>query len=104
MGHATRWRTIAALPSGSGSTPAAMFRDSTELIGATKAALNSPLPGVTGRVFISFPLPPRVDVVRGLVRERRDALNCHAQFREIMDGQPKEGGDHREPDHPIQEK
>jgi len=53
---------------------------------------------------ISLPLPPRPDIVRRLMRDRRDAPNRLAQFREITHRQPQENGNNRHPHHRIQQK
>jgi flagellar hook protein FlgE len=37
---------------------------------------------------VSLPIPPLLDVICGLMYERRDTLDRFAQFRKIMDGQP----------------
>jgi hypothetical protein len=51
---------------------------------------------------ISLRIPSRPNVVRGLMQERRNVLNCLALLREIVGSQPEKDGDDHEPDHRIQ--
>lgn len=50
----------------------------------------------------SHPAPPYPDILRGFVRDTRDAPDCLVQFREMMGPQPYQHQGYRQPDYGIQ--